>query len=82
MYEKYIYILWNITMTSLPIMYYALFDFEHEKGGEGPGGRAEVGNDGQREGSQSNLLEDGEGMQGTGKLFMAHPLLYRIGIER
>jgi magnesium-transporting ATPase (P-type) len=26
-----IYQLYNITMTSLPIMYFALFDFEHEK---------------------------------------------------
>jgi len=31
LYEPMIYQLYNITMTSLPIMYYALFDFEHEK---------------------------------------------------
>ena len=31
MYESFIYQMYNITFTSLPIMYYALFDFEHEK---------------------------------------------------
>ena len=31
MYEPFIYQLYNITMTSLPIMYFALFDFEYEK---------------------------------------------------
>lgn len=32
MYEPLIYQLYNITMTSIPIMYFALFDFEYEKG--------------------------------------------------
>jgi magnesium-transporting ATPase (P-type) len=32
LYEPFFYQLYNICMTSLPIMYYALFDFEHEKG--------------------------------------------------
>jgi magnesium-transporting ATPase (P-type) len=31
LYEPIIYQFYNITMTSLPIMYYALFDFEYEK---------------------------------------------------
>lgn len=31
MYEPFIYQLYNITMTSLPIMFFALFDFEYEK---------------------------------------------------
>jgi len=31
LYEPFIYQLYNITMTSLPIMFYALFDFEYEK---------------------------------------------------
>lgn len=31
LYEPFIYQLYNITMTSLPIMYFALFDFEYEK---------------------------------------------------
>ena len=31
LYEAFIYQLYNITMTSIPIMYYALFDFEYEK---------------------------------------------------
>ena len=31
LYEPFIYQFYNITFTSLPIMYYALFDFEHEK---------------------------------------------------
>ena len=31
LYEPFIYQLYNITMTSFPIMYYALFDFEFEK---------------------------------------------------
>ena len=33
LYEQFIYQLYNITMTSLPIMWYAVFDFEkkHEK---------------------------------------------------
>lgn len=31
LYEPFIYQLYNITFTSVPIMYYALFDFEHEK---------------------------------------------------
>lgn len=31
MYEKVIYQLYNITMTSLPIVWYAVFDFEYEK---------------------------------------------------
>lgn len=31
LYEKYIYQMYNITMTSLPIMWYALYDFEFEK---------------------------------------------------
>lgn len=31
LYEPFIYQLYNITMTSLPIMYFALFDFQYEK---------------------------------------------------
>jgi len=31
LYEAFIYQLYNITMTSLPIMYYALFDFQYFK---------------------------------------------------
>ena len=31
LYEPFIYQLYNISMTSFPIMYYALFDFEFEK---------------------------------------------------
>jgi len=31
MYDSIIYQLYNITMTSLPIMWFALFDFEHKK---------------------------------------------------
>jgi len=31
LYEKYIYQMYNITMTSLPIMWFALYDFEFEK---------------------------------------------------
>lgn len=31
LYEPFIYQLYNITFTSVPIMYYALFDFEYEK---------------------------------------------------
>mmetsp|Transcript_6081 Transcript_6081/g.10322 ORF Transcript_6081/g.10322 Transcript_6081/m.10322 type:complete len:252 (+) Transcript_6081:1968-2723(+) len=31
LYEPFIYQLYNITFTSMPIMFYALFDFEHEK---------------------------------------------------
>lgn len=31
LYEPFIYQLYNITMTGLPIMYFALFDFEYEK---------------------------------------------------
>jgi len=31
MYEPLIYQLYNITMTSIPIMYFALFDFEYTK---------------------------------------------------
>ena len=31
LYEAFIYQLYNITMTSLPIMFFALFDFEHYK---------------------------------------------------
>jgi hypothetical protein len=31
LYEQFIYQLYNITMTSLPIMWYALYDFEFEK---------------------------------------------------
>ena len=31
LYEAFIYQMYNITFTSLPIMYFALFDFEHEK---------------------------------------------------
>jgi len=31
LYDPVIYQLYNITMTSLPIMFYALFDFEYEK---------------------------------------------------
>lgn len=31
LYEQFIYQLYNITMTSLPIMWYALYDFEYEK---------------------------------------------------
>lgn len=31
LYEGFIYQMYNITMTSLPIMYFALFDFEYEK---------------------------------------------------
>lgn len=31
LYEPFIYQMYNITFTSVPIMYYALFDFEFEK---------------------------------------------------
>ena len=31
LYEPFIYQLYNITMTSLPIMWFALFDFEYLK---------------------------------------------------
>jgi len=31
LYEKYIYQMYNITMTSLPIMWFAIYDFEFEK---------------------------------------------------
>lgn len=31
MYEPWIYQMYNILFTSLPIMWYALFDFEHAK---------------------------------------------------
>lgn len=31
MYEPFIYQLFNITMTSLPIMWFAVFDFQHDK---------------------------------------------------
>lgn len=31
LYDPFIYQLYNITMTSLPIMFYALFDFEYRK---------------------------------------------------
>jgi phospholipid-transporting ATPase len=31
LYEPFIYQLYNVTMTSFPIMYYACFDFEYEK---------------------------------------------------
>lgn len=31
LYEPFIYQLYNLTFTSVPIMYYALFDFEYEK---------------------------------------------------
>ena len=31
LYESFIYQLYNITFTSLPIMYYCLFDFEFNK---------------------------------------------------
>jgi phospholipid-transporting ATPase len=31
LYEPFIYQLYNVTMTSFPIMYYACFDFEFEK---------------------------------------------------
>lgn len=79
MYEKYIYILWNITMTSLPIMYFALFDFEYEKGEEDGGVSEEL----QRDGSAGRLLsEAGAEDELVRKTFMKDPLLYRIGIER
>lgn len=31
LYEPFIYQLYNITFTSVPIMYFALFDFEYDK---------------------------------------------------
>jgi phospholipid-transporting ATPase len=34
LYEPMIYQLYNITMTSVPIMFYSLFDFEYEKDSE------------------------------------------------
>ena len=34
LYEPLIYQAWNITMTSLPILWYALFDWEYSKGNE------------------------------------------------
>lgn len=34
-YDQFIYQLYNITMTSMPIMWYATFDFEYERGREG-----------------------------------------------
>lgn len=41
LYEQFIYQLYNITMTSLPIMWYAIYDFEHERA-------PAAGSDGQR----------------------------------
>ena len=34
-YDQFIYQLYNITMTSMPIMWFATFDFEYERGREG-----------------------------------------------
>ena len=31
LYEPFIYQLYNITMTSMPVMWYAVFDFEHKR---------------------------------------------------
>jgi len=32
LYEKYIYQTYNICMTAVPIMWYAIYDFEYERG--------------------------------------------------
>ena len=80
-------------MTSLPILFFALFDFEYEKGEE-HSDDAELG--------EAAIMEEAEDVseaqkkqkavkdyatidvvsQAAGQRFMTHPLLYRIGIER
>ena len=60
-------------------MYFALFDFEYEKGEEDGGASEEL----QRDGSAGRLLsEAGAEDELVQKTFMKDPLLYRIGIER
>mmetsp|Transcript_18923 Transcript_18923/g.32303 ORF Transcript_18923/g.32303 Transcript_18923/m.32303 type:complete len:290 (+) Transcript_18923:2529-3398(+) len=70
LYEKFIYQLYNVTMTSLPIMWFAVFDFEHEKD------RKPVSAD-NNELSQSLKL-----VKGDEKLFMRNPSLYEIGMKK
>lgn len=68
-----------MTMTSLPIMYFALFDFEYEKGQENDVTNIDL----YRDGSKANLMpEAAREEEADKKTFMTHPLLYRIGIER
>lgn len=66
LYEQQIYQLYNITMTSLPIMWYAIYDFEYEK--DLPKDEYVV--------TERRLIHEEDV-----NYFMKNPLLYRIGMR-
>lgn len=80
-YEKYIHQLYNITMTSLPIMWFAVFDFQYEK--RAPDDQADHYNkvDAPRPQSPSLLNEESGRWSKSSVYFMSNPELYRIGMD-
>ena len=65
LYEPFIYQLYNITFTSIPIVFFCLFDFEYLKTSE-----YEVGD-------KPKVTEDSR----PPLYFMEHPLLFKYGME-
>ena len=63
--------MYNITMTSLPIMWFAIFDFEFEKDREEA---RKAGYVSKKDGELLCKIEDG-------KLFMRNPQLYKLGMN-
>lgn len=59
--------MYNITMTSLPIMWFAIFDFEYHKDRQG-----KLDKDPKYQSTLKN---------GDDKLFLRNPMLYKLGMN-
>ena len=88
LYEALIYQAYNISMTSLPIMWYALFDFEYLKGPADPKDEPQSNKKVQNNSSGSITEEEDQLLCPQAQVrvrvaptFMTHPGLYRIGME-
>lgn len=88
LYDKVIYQLYNITFTSLPVMWYAVFDQDHKKVPDGAKGPQDdilrqIDIDlGDREITSEThpLFEELKSKDGE-KFFMRDPELYQLGIN-
>lgn len=77
-YEKLIYLLFNITMTSLPIVWYALFDEEHRR--QDP----QILNPNRKRKNNAQLMNEEEQqlVRAEQDLYlMTNPSFYRIGLK-
>lgn len=68
-FEKYIHQLFNVTMTALPIMWFAVFDYQYER-------QPAMDDDVFR-----HHCDRDDGFDKGKYYFLVHPWLYRIGIE-